>query len=447
MNAPPIIALELRRLTAELEARGQLLRVRRTVDPRFEVSAVIRAVQKGPNLPVLFEHVQGSRFPVLSNVLGDPVRIAGMLGAEHTSLARRWTALLDRNPSEFTDELASEPTQLEEVSLLHLPQLVIAEKDAGPYITAGIVIVGNPETGRHNYSYHRSQIISGNELRLRLGTSGDLFRIQQAAEKRGENLPVAMVIGVPPAIMLAAATSYGPGIDELDIAIRLAGARFGLHRVESAGVDVPDSAHIIIEGEILAGVRRPEGPYGDWLEYYVPVTDNHVLKVNRVLAQRGAIFYAIVSASSEEITTSGVPIAGGIYRAIHAWVPTVRDVCCYPAMQFCVVQIAKQYEGQPRKAMLAAFGAEMVRVLYCVVVDEDVNIHDPADVIWAISTRCRPDRDIFQIPEVPSAARDAHQSYWGRLGIDATKPLEWAAEFERRKIPGSAEIQLKDYLA
>jgi UbiD family decarboxylase len=330
------------------------------------------------------------------------------------------------------------------VSLLDLPQLVMAEKDAGPYITAGIVVAHNPETGRQNYSFHRSQIISANELRLRLGTSGDLYRIQQAAEKRGENLRVAMVIGVPPAIMLAGATSYGPDIDEIDIAVRLAGGRFGQRRVESAGVDVPDSAHFIIEGEILAGVRRPEGPYGDWLEYYVPVTDNHVLKVNRVLARRDAIYYAFVSASSEEVTTSGTPIAGGIYRAVQAWVPSVIDVCCYPAMQFCVVKITKQYEGQPRKAMLAAFGAEMTRVLYCVVVDEDVNIHDSADVIWAMSTRCRPDRDIFQIPEVPSAARDAHQSYWGRMGIDATKPLEWAAEFERKKIPG--DIQLKDYL-
>ena len=198
--------------------------------------------------------------------------------------------------------------------------------------------------------------------------------------------------------------------------------------------------------EILAGERRPEGPYGDWLEYYVPVTDNHVLKVNRVLARRDAIYYSVLSASTEEITMSGVPISGSVYRAIHAWAPTVRDVYCYPAMQFCVVQMENQFEGEPRKAMLAAFGAELTRILYCVVVDEDVNIHDAADVIWAISTRCRPDRDIFQIPDVPSAARDAHQSYWGRLGMDATKVLDWSDEFERRVIPGSSTIRLEDYL-
>lgn len=442
----PMIALDLQRLVSALEAQGKLLRVRREVDSRFELSAVIRTVQKGPNLPVYFEKVKNSRFPVLSNVLGSYNLVADMLGAERTSLARRWMALLDRSAAEITGKLDDEPADYEEINLLDLPQIVFAEKDGGPYITAGIVTVKDPETGIQNYSYHRCQIISTSELRCRLGTSGDLFRIQRAAEKRGENLPVVMVVGVPPAIMLASATSYGPNTNELGVAERLAGSHFGLRRIASAGVDVPTAAQIVVEGEILAGVRRPEGPYGDWLEYYVPVTDNHVFQVNRVLARKNAIYYAIAGASTEEITTSGVPISGGIYHAIHAWVPTVRDVCCYPAMQFCIVKIEKQYEGQPRKAMLAAFGAEMTRVLYCVVVDEDVNIHDPADVIWAISTRCRPDRDIFQIPEVPSAARDAHQRYWGRLGIDATKPLKWRDEFERKIIPGSSEIRLDDYL-
>ena len=171
-----------------------------------------------------------------------------------------------------------------------------------------------------------------------------------------------MLIGVPPAIMLAGATSYGPDISELEIAARLAGGHFALRRIDSAKVDVPLATNFVIEGEILAGVRRPEGPFGDWLEYYVPIADNHVLKVNRVLARKDAMYYAFLGGSTEEIITSGVPVSGGIYRGIRAWVPTVRDVCCYPTMQFCVVQMEKQFEGQPRKAILAAFGAEMVRV-------------------------------------------------------------------------------------
>jgi UbiD family decarboxylase len=111
-----------------------------------------------------------------------------------------------------------------------------------------------------------------------------------------------------------------------------------------------------------------------------------------------------------------------------------------------VVQLKKQFEGQPRKAILAAFGAEMNRILYCVAVDEDVDVYDIKDVLWAMATRCRPDRDIFQIPGVPSFARDPHQIHWGRLGIDATAPLAWPAEFERKRIPGDGAIRLEDYL-
>jgi UbiD family decarboxylase len=111
-----------------------------------------------------------------------------------------------------------------------------------------------------------------------------------------------------------------------------------------------------------------------------------------------------------------------------------------------VLRMDKKFEGQPQRAIVAAFGAEMNRMLYCIAVDEDVDIHDPQDVMWAMSTRCRPDRDIFQIPGVPSFARDPHKMHWGRLGVDATRPLDSAADFERKRIPGIEGIRLEDYL-
>ena len=125
-----LITLEPRRLSLALEAQGKLLRVRREVDPRFELSAVIRAVQKGPNLPVLFEAVKGSRFPVLSNVLGNYDLVAAMIGAEPASLARRWTALMDQNPAELTETIGNEQADYEEIQLLELPQIVFSEKTA-----------------------------------------------------------------------------------------------------------------------------------------------------------------------------------------------------------------------------------------------------------------------------------------------------------------------------
>jgi 4-hydroxybenzoate decarboxylase len=269
--------------------------------------------------------------------------------------------------------------------------------------------------------------------------------MQRRAEQAGKPLPAAILLGVPPLVMLAAAARTAPGLTEMDLAGALAGRAFPTFRCPTLDMAIPE-AEIIIEGELLAGVRRPEGPFGEWMDYYVPVMDNHVLEVRHVWTRPDARYYAIHAGSAEEIVLTSLPIAGDIYQAVKKYVPSVINVACWPMIQFCVIQMQKQYEGQPRKALLAAFGAELTRILFAVVVDPDVDIYNPADVIWAMTTRCRPDRDTFTIPDVPSFGRDPHQVHWGRLGIDATAPLEWPAEFERKKVPGAGAVRFEDYL-
>jgi UbiD family decarboxylase len=423
-----------------------LLIVRREVDPKFELNAVVRKIQDGPNLPVFFERVRGSRYPVVSNTLGNYGIVAHLLGVELDGVAARW-AELTAGGAHITDEYPADSADIEDISLADIPHITFSEKDAGPYLTAGIIVARDPETNVANLSYHRMQICSNSELRCRLSTSGDLFRIQQKMEKRGEPLKAVVAIGVPPAIMLGGATTISPTISEYDFAARIAGKRFPLRPSPSLGLPVPVSTEFLIEGEILPGVRRPEGPFGEWMDYYVPATDNHVFCVQRVSARKDAIFYAISAGSKEEITMSAIPIAGTVYGGVKTWVSGLRDVTCFPLVQFCAIKLAKASEGQPQRAIVAAFGAEMNRLLYCVVVDEDVNIHDWSDVLWAMATRCRPDQDIFQIPGVPSFARDPHRMHWGRLGIDATKPQEHASDFERKKTPGMDSLNLEDYLA
>jgi UbiD family decarboxylase len=437
----------LRGFVAHLDAAGQLLRIRREVDPKFELAAVVRAVQKGRNLPVLFERVRGTRFPVVSNLLGNYAIIADLLGVPQSEVARRWAALTAGGASPATSDAAAEPAPpLTPIRLTEMPCLTYAEKDAGPYLTASVIVARDPETCVANLSYHRMQIVSDDELRCRLSPSGDLFRIHQAMERRGEPLPCAVLIGLPPALALASGATIGPTTSEYDLAARILGRRLPVREVGAARLPAPLETEFVIEGELLAGVRRPEGPFGEWMDYYTPVTENHVFAVKRVLARPDAIFHAIVSGSTEEIALTAVPIAGMIFAAVRTWVSSVIDVVCYPALQFCVVKMKKQFEGQPRRAILAAFGAEMNRTLYCVAVDEDVDIHDWRDVLWAMSTRCRPDTDTFVIPGVPSFARDPHKMHWGRLGIDATKPLAAAADFERKRTPGADNIRLEDYL-
>ncbi len=439
------MAASLDEYLRSLESRKQLLVVRREVDPKFELNAVVRKVQAGPNLPILFEKVRGTRYPVVSNMLGNYRFIAELLGCEVGGVAARW-AELTASPGPIPEEHPAGNSSYEEISLADIPHITFSEKDAGPYITAGVIIARDPDTAVVNLSYHRMQIIDDTELRCRLSTSGDLFRIQQKMEKRNAPTPAVVAIGLPPAVMLAGSATIGPMNSEYDFAARISGKRFPTRPSPVEGLPVPVETEFLIEGEILAGVRRREGPFGEWMDYYVPPTDNHVFAVKRVFAKKRAKFYAISAGSIEELAMTAVPLAGGIYNGIRTWVSGLHDVTCFPLLQFCAVKMTKTADGQPQRAMMAAFGADMNRVLYCVVVDEDVDIHNWSDVLWAIATRCRPDRDIIQIPGVPSFSRDPHRAHWGRVGIDATRPLEHAADFERKKTPGLDTLRLDDYI-
>jgi UbiD family decarboxylase len=435
----------LRTFLESLEQRGKLLTVDREVDPKFELNAVVRKIQSEMNLPVLFNKVRGSRYRVVSNTLGNYGIIAELIGEQRSGVARRWSELTSTMDAGSLPQFPSSAAEYEEISLDEIPHLTFSEKDAGPYITAGVITARNPDTGVVNLSYHRMQIISRGEIRCRLSTSGDLYRMHQSAEKRGQPLKAVIAIGLPPAVMMAAGSTISPDVSEYDFAARIAGGKFPLE-MRDGDIPVVDSSEFLIEGEILANVRRSEGPFGEWMDYYTQPTDNHVFAVKRVLARKDALFYAISAGSAEEIAMTAVPIAGSIYSAVRTWAPAVKDVCCFPLLQFCAIQIGPHTEGQPNRALVAAFGAEMNRVLYGVVVDDDVDIHDTGDVMWAIATRCRPDRDVFIIPGVPSFARDPHKMHWGRLGIDATRPIGHPADFERKKTPGLSEIRLQDYL-
>jgi 4-hydroxybenzoate decarboxylase len=438
------LTASLRAFVDELKRQGRLLVVDREVDPRFELNAVVRKVQAGPNLPLLFRHVRGCRYPVVSNTLGNYAILAGILGVKIGKVAARWAELTGGRQAS-SEAFPPEDVVYEDVSLDEVPHITFAEKDAGPYLTASVIVARDPDSQVVNLSYHRMQIVSARELRCRLSTSGDLYRIQQKMESRSQPLPAVVAIGLPPAVMLAAAGTIGPMNSEYDFAERIAGRCFPM-RLAAADLPVPASTEFLIEGEILPTTRASEGPFGEWMDYYVPAMDNHVFCVRRVRARRGALFYAISAGSREELAMTAVPIAGSIFGNVRTWVPGVTDVTCFPLLQFCAIQIKKLSEGQPQRAMLAAFGAEMNRVLYCAVVDEDVDIHNWADVLWAMATRCRPDRDICQIPGVPSFARDPHRMHWGRLGIDATKPLEHADEFARKQTPGLDALRLEDYI-
>jgi UbiD family decarboxylase len=435
----------MRAYLERLRAEGKLRVVEREVSGRNELAAVTQASQAHSDAALLFRRVQGSRHPVMTNVFGCRSRLIELIGASNGSFCRRWVELM-RRPSP-APEVVREPNDLDEMHIGDLPQISYFERDAGPYITAGVFLAREPDSGVSNLSFHRSQIISDTELRIRLGSSHHLAQYQAKAEARGEALEAAILLGAPPALVLAAAAAAPYDESEMEIAARIVEAPLKLRRCRTVDLEVPAETEIVIEGRILPHLRRPEGPFGEFMGYYVPVGDNHVFEVTAVIARRDAIFHSVTCGSPEDLRLLELSVATRTYQALlAASLQWIIDVACVPFTMCTVVKISQQYEGHARQVLLSAIGANHDWNKAVVVVDEDVDINDFNDVWWAYLTRGRADTRVMVIPDVPGFYRDPAHDHWGRLAIDATMPYGRRTEFLRKTIVGAAEINLRDYL-
>ena len=250
------------------------------------------------------------------------------------------------------------PNDLEEIRLTDLPQITYFEHDGGPYLTAGVFLAREPDGGIPNLSFHRSQIISDTELRVRLGRSHHLTQYQAKAEARGEALEAAILLGPPLSLVLAAAAPLPYDENEMEVAGKIAGAPLKLRRCRTIDLDVPAETEIVIEGRILPDLRRPEGPFGEFMGYYVPVGDNHVFEVSAVTARRGALFHGLICGSPEDLRLLEVAVATRTYQALLAAnLEGIIDVACVPFTMSTVVKIDQQYEGHARQVLLTAIGA------------------------------------------------------------------------------------------
>jgi 4-hydroxybenzoate decarboxylase len=433
----------MREYVARLEARGDVRVVDREVDPRFELAAVTQRSQRESERPILFRRVRGTAFPVVTNLYGSRRRLCELIGADDGRFCRRWTELTRASPGPATR--AVEPGERIEGRLGELPQVTYCERDAAPYITAGVFLAHEPETGVPNLSFHRAMHVSDAELRVRLGGSHDLTRYQAKAEAAGQALEAAILIGAPPEVVLAAAASIPYEESEIEVAARLAGRPLPMRRCQRIDLAVPAETEIVIEGRFLPGVRRPEGPFGEFMGFYVPVGENHVFEVLATDWRPGARYHALLCGSPEDLRMLELAVATRVYRHLTGVLPGILDVACVPTVMSTVVQIEQRYEGHARQVLLAAFGATLDWSKSCFVVDDDVDPNDFDDVYWAFLTRGRADQRAFVLPEVPGFYRDPNKDHYGRLAVDATVPFGRRAEFERKRIPGADRLDLRDY--
>ena len=442
-NAPQPIR-SLRDWLDHLAARDRLLVVRPGIGLRFELAAIAKRLDG--RRATLFPRPGGHPIPVVSGLISDRGWMAEAMGVEPGEvLARFQDAAL--NPIAWR-ETTSAPVQAvihRQVDLSRLlPLPTHNEHDSGPYVTAGLMITRNPRTGKQNVSIHRCQLSGPNRLGvLLLPRHAHMFF--EMAEEGGRPLEAAIVVGIDPLTLLASQAIAPIDVDELEIAGALHQRPLSVVKCLTSDLRVPADAEIVIEGRFLAGVREPEGPFGEFPQYYGERGERHVMEVDAVTHRTNAIFHTIVGGGLEHLLLGAIPREATLLAHLQRSFPNVRDVhlarggvCRY----HLYVQIRKRQEGEAKNIMLGAFAGHY-DVKHVIVVDEDVDIHDPNEVEWAVATRFQADRDLVVVPESQGSNLDpsTRNGVGAKMGLDATKPLS-AGEmvFKRIRVPGEESV-------
>jgi UbiD family decarboxylase len=312
-----------------------------------------------------------------------------------------------------------------------LPLLTHFETDAGPYITSGIIVSEHPASGAGNLSYHRAIPVGKNQLATSLHSRGDLWRFLSAAGERGENLPVAMVIGGHPLFMLAASARVPLGVDERTIAGGLFGEPLQVVGTPRYGIGVPAFADIVLEGFIDPGAHSKEGPFGEFTGYSSNRSTNNLFTVETVMMRSDPIWLDVVGGNSDEhLNLARVAREAEMSEKLSQRFPSVTGVH-YPnsGTHFhCYVALEQRRPGEARQIMLALLGWDPY-LKTVIAVDSDVDITDDSQVLWALASHFQPARDLFMIDGLPGSALDPSSSpdaTTSRLGLDATRGPEFS---------------------
>jgi 2,5-furandicarboxylate decarboxylase 1 len=458
-------ALTLRDWLTHLARTGRVATIDRAVSLKHELAAIAKRLDG--KQAAFFTQPGGHDISVVSGFMSKRAWIAEAMGvAESDLLARFRSAAEHPLASKLLDRADAACQQVVHTSGIDLhAQLPIpthSEHDNGPYITAGLVIARNPRTGVQNVSINRIQVHGPDRMAILL-LPRHLYAFQKAAEAAGEALDVAIAIGVDPLTMLASQAITPIDHDELEIAGALHGAPLAVVKCVTNGVHVPAFAEIVIEGRILPNVREPEGPFGEFPKYYSAKEAREVIEVSALTHRHAPIFHTIVPAEMEHLLLGAIPREATLLAHLQRSHPGVKDVhlsvggvCRYHLW----VQFDKKREGEAKNVILCAFGAHY-DIKQVVVVDTDVDVHDPAEIEWAVATRFQADRDLIVIegaqgsPLDPSTTvgqpEDAPQHLQGvsaKMGLDATRPVVYPAHvFTRVRIPGEDDVALDALVA
>jgi 2,5-furandicarboxylate decarboxylase 1 len=422
-----------------------LLNVREQVPLDYTSTALALALEKQGRCPVLlFDHLQGYPGRLVANLFASRRVMSRSLGVDEDAFNARLGECLDRliPVQRVPDGPVHEVTLLgEQADLGRLPIPRHFAHDAGPYITAGMLAARDPDSGVNNLSYARLQVKEGRKMGASLHSRQHLWEYQRRAELAGKDLPVAVVIGAHPAVMVAAAAKMGIDQDEYELAGALLGQPLRVCPAKTVDVDVPADAEIVIEGHILANAHEPEGPFGEYTGYMTGRSTNNVMTVSAITMRRDFIFVDIVPGNSAEHLTLGrASKEAWVFKRMKEALPFVIDFQ-YPSSGthfHCYLRIEKTAEGQAAEAAALLMGLDHY-VKLVVVVDQDIDPRREADVWWAVATRMQADRDLNILRNVMVNRLDpsSNDGLGAKLILDATAPLDEQAR--RVSLPVEAE--------
>jgi len=433
--------MSLREFLKQEEKEKEVLHVKDRVSTRFQVARVISQFDfEGPIL--CFDAVKDFETSIVANVSGTRKRICNALGVSQdllwTRMAEVWRCPL--KPKTVKSAKVKECVQ-RDVDLSKIPVLTHFERDAGPYITSGVVHARSLDGKIENVSVHRLEVVDRRHLAIRL-VPRHLSSLFRAARKAGKDLDVAISVGVHPAVILAASSPLPFGVCEYDVANAMLDGALRLTECEQVDASAVADAELVLEGRISTSKEVAEGPFVDITGTYDLQREQPIVDVVGVMHRENYIYNALLSSGMEHLILMGLPHEALIWDAVSKVVPKLCAVNLSKGGSgwlHAVISIEKQVEGDGKNALLAAFAAHP-SLKHAVVVDSDINVFNASDVEWAVATRFQGSEDLIVIENVrgstldPSA--DQEKVLTSKVGFDATRPFSKPKErFERARIP------------
>ncbi|HEX6209851.1 MAG TPA: UbiD family decarboxylase [Methylomirabilota bacterium] len=412
---------------------SEVVRVTEPVTTDYDVMALVLEYERRRRFPILLlERVQGSDIPIVCNVVASRGALAFALGVPEAGLALEYARRI-KDPVKpvvvadppFHQRVLTGP----DLDLVQLPIPTYFPGDAGRYLTAGLLVARDPATGVETEGYHRFQVKGRDRLGVSLHSRRRMFEYQRRAEALKQPLPCAIVLGVHPLVSMGSLAYPPPDVGKFEVVGGLFGAPLEVAPCATMNLEVPAAAEIVIEGEILPGVREPEGPFGEFTGYFSRRSTEHVFVARAIAMRERPWFQSIGSGrAGDHITTLGLVREAEIHNAVSRVIPNVTGVhvpLSGTSSFTAYVAIKQSRPGEAKQVIPIVLGVDHYLKLV-IVVDDDIDVFDEADVLWAVATRMQADRDLVTIAGSLGAMLDPSADDRGitaKLGIDATRPF------------------------